>query len=158
VDAAESNVKHPNLFPRATRDPTNWQEPQGMGFYGWRFENRDENLDRWLGAIFEWDEMGAGVPDRVIGTVTPGNSQIIIIGIESPNGNATIEFRSKTGNSYGNSAPGLQYAKQPGAKSRWQMEHTNATAVDVVGRISAPHITFEAQDEVHPEDFELGPA
>jgi hypothetical protein len=148
----------PTCFPAPPGIQRIGRNRRGWVFYGWRFENRDENLDRWLGAIFEWDEMGAGVPDRVIGTVTPGNSQIIIIGIEPPNGNATIKFRSKTGNSYGNSAPGLQYAKQPGAKSRWQMEHTNATAVDVVGRISAPHITFEAQDEVRPEDFELGPA
>ena len=47
--------KHPNLFAVAVWNPTNWQEPDGRSFFGWRFMNRDENLDRWVAAKFEWD-------------------------------------------------------------------------------------------------------
>jgi hypothetical protein len=146
---------HPNLPRRAVWDSKNWQEPQGMYFYGWRFENRDEDLDRWLAATFEWEEVGG--PDRVIGTVIPGISQAVIVGIEPPNGSATIEFRAKSANNYSSNAPqGLRFAKVPGAPSRWQLAHTLRAGNEIVARITAPHIALEVQAGFDAKVFELG--
>ena len=107
-------------------------------FFGWRFQNRDEHLDRWLSATFEWDEMGG--PDMVLGAVIKGKAQTIVIGIEPPNGDAIIEFRPKSGMAYNGVPVGLQYWREAGSPSRWRMAHTGATTDPIVGRITAPHL------------------
>jgi hypothetical protein len=38
----------PNLFCDAVWTPKNWPDFDGQSFYGWRFENRDQNLNRML--------------------------------------------------------------------------------------------------------------
>jgi hypothetical protein len=154
---------HPNLFVRNVWDPTNWPEPDGKSFFGWRFENRDENLDRWLAVTFEWNEIGG--PDMALGAVSGGNegtrNQRMIIGVEPPNGQATIQFRDRTENHYSDAHP-VVVVENVGT-SRWQIRRRGDAQAYIVGRITAPHlappfteVVAHAQDWAPPIDLSGG--
>jgi len=138
---------HPNLMFHRTWDPTSWKEPDGSYFFGWRLENRDENLDRYISVAFEWDEIGG--PDVVLGAVLPGVAQVVGIGVEPPNDSASIVWRPANGN-YGDPVAAKIWQVHT---SRWQMQHTDPSASAVVGRITANHLAMTATHRIIAAGF-----
>jgi hypothetical protein len=127
-------------------DPGNWNEPDGQSFFGWRFDNRDANLDRWLLPTFMTREDGG--PDTVLAAV-PNLLQSADIGILPANSNARIQLRPESGD-YGEPTPDLTLLQVD--MSRWRMKNLNLAGMGFVGRITAPHLnalTENAMDHKH---------
>jgi len=139
---------HPNLWVHNVWDPTNWIEPDGSSFFGWRFENRDENLQRWLLATFEWDAP-PDAPDVVLGTVLSGVGQWADIGPLPGNESATILTRRITGNYSPTPPADLIVTKVD--MSRWRLQNTGVNS-GFAAKISGPHQKLSGRlDKLNPQ-------
>ena len=136
---------HPNLMGHDVWDPTNWKEPDGSSFFGWRFENRDENLDRWLMATFMWDAPAANTPDTVLGTILTGGNpgQSADIALLPGNNAATVTTRRLTGDYGATPPPELNLQKVD--VSRWRLSAWGLNS-GFAAKISGPHLTLTTAD------------
>jgi hypothetical protein len=141
---------HPNLVGHNVWDTTNWTEPDGSSFFGWRFENRDERLGRWLLATFEWSAP-VGANDTVLGTVLSGGNggQSADIGLLPGNKAATITTRRLTGKYGPTPPPGLLLLKSD--ISRWRLI-TSDLSSGFAARVTGPHTALRA-GKIMPQVF-----
>jgi hypothetical protein len=99
----------PNLFCNAVWTPENWPDFDGQSFFGWRYENRDENLDRMLQGQVNYVAPSVSSAQSVMASIPYANScnhPFIQLALVSQQ-NGLIEVRSLTAKGrWGSAVPG----------------------------------------------------